>query len=309
MRALVFWLWLAVAAGIRADDVRILAYLTCGSVLTGTAAEEKIPVVTQYGTLHIPLGELRTVVVGAKFTPQEKQDLEKWLKDLDSSEHAERERATKGLEGLGPRAVSRLDTGTAGLSLEARRRRESVLVAIRKSHPGEPPSTSDVITAAKMSVRGELGVSEIKLKDSSLGPVSLGFSKVKKLHACSLAPQVFMVRGTDHWTGTGITVPAGTRFQATAAGEITTVVDAEVRASQPPGINVVVSGSPCLFGVPGLRIKSDGEPGTTPLPFSQIYDAGRVTAPAAGEIELIASTLPSPQPTGGTYIVTLRILP
>lgn len=86
----------------RAADDGFRIALHDGDVAYGRFARSALTVVTEFGTLNVPLDRIRSITPGLHNRPELKRQISEWIDELGAETKPRREAAQRSLIGLGP---------------------------------------------------------------------------------------------------------------------------------------------------------------------------------------------------------------
>jgi hypothetical protein len=296
---------------------------TNGSIVVMTMLQDKVEVVTDYGTLLVPPRDIRNIDFGLHLTDEEKRKLEDLVDKLGSSAHDEREKASQDLAAMGPLAFLRLHSAVKSQDLEVSRRAEAALKAIREKHAARflRLREDDTIRTNKFSIVGRIVTPTFKAKAEDFGELDLRPGRLLAIRwlAADTKKEVVVdaptygAPGNAKWMGTGIRLESHVGVKFSASGQVDLL-------PQQPGQRVVGpdgggNGNGMMaFGGKGARFFNPnvGQPGgelmgkigETGQPFF-IGSRHSLSPKTAGQLFLMIAQSPWGCPTTGEYRVTV----
>src|SRR5579859_5474098 len=123
-----------------AEDVKpaskpaeIAAYFHDGTVIHRAVVRESIEIMTRYGKLAVPVGEVRRIEFGHRVSDEVAQKIEDAIKRLGHEQFPQREAAGKDLLALGKQAYPALLLAAQSPDKEVSRRARVALEKIRET--------------------------------------------------------------------------------------------------------------------------------------------------------------------------------
>jgi hypothetical protein len=196
-----------------------------GTVIVGKTDLKNIEVVTAYGSLTVPMGDIVRIRVGKKADRELKARIDRCISDLGSKDFAARDAATTELSKLGRLAYTELRKASTSEDLEVKERASKLLddLGSPEEDADVPPEDDEVVTptftivgAIKLDVltiTTKFGPLKVAKKD--LGKMSVGdgesVTRVIMVPAKSTAGKML---------ATGVRVRRGDRLTFSAQGNI-----------------------------------------------------------------------------------------
>jgi hypothetical protein len=237
----------ATAPATRPDsDLKIA--LMDGSLLNGKLSISELTIDTRYGTLKVPVDQVRSFAPGLQSHPQFQQTLNALISDLGADTFAVRERAQQAIVKLGPEIRGELERQVKGTDSERATRLQKIIDdidAVRsddeadRSHdwvrediivtPGF--SIMGRITTPGFSISGSYGTLQVKMEDVREGRRETAepedIRKTLSVPGASIAQRAFV--------NTGIKLAKGDKVTITASGSIVMTPFGGNRQSTPDG--------------------------------------------------------------------------
>lgn len=201
-----------------------------------------IGVVTRYGKLTVPVGEIRRIEFGLRIPEETAKRIEAAVALLGSKDFKQRETAGAELVGLRELAYPAVQKAAGSTDLEVARRAREVLKTITETVPQERlhPPRHDTVVTLDFTVTGQVEAAALKARGPYFGEVSLKLSDLRSLRLLALDKETpLTVDATRHggqkeeWLDSGVTVRAGSGLRIAAAGSV------DLRPGGEAGISVV----------------------------------------------------------------------
>ena len=302
------------------DPPEPVLHLRDGAIITGAIRFERLRVITRYGLLEIPAGELFQVRVAPRDDPEVLGRIDSAIGRLGSADIDAREEATAVLRELGARARERLRGATRSTDEEVKARAGIILAEIEASSApqeseaaeGESPDplpegSEDEVVARRFTIRGRIDLDSLQVTtrygalDVSLADIEAIVFRGEGPSEASLAvgPESTL---PEKWLRTKVSVQRGDRLDIRASGQMT--VQGYNILSGPEGNTRYSSGASREFPVLALvaKVGKGGKP----------FLVGREhTGKAARGGELYLGVVPFRQnrPMTGSYRVKVEVRP
>lgn len=200
-----------------------------GSVVRVALLQPYLVVVTKYGRLTVPAGEVRRLEVGLHYPDGVEARVKELVGQLGDKSHKTREEATAALAGLGEYAYGAVVAATKSKDLEVAERAEKVAALIRDKVPAEvlARDPDDKVHTARMVVVGRLEVAALKVRSADFGEAEIKLCRLRDLRRVDVTDgRVVTVDAARHgspgtaWLDTGVDVAPGARLMLTAEGAV-----------------------------------------------------------------------------------------
>ncbi len=255
-----------------------------GSTVRMIVKSEVIDVNTKYGTLKIPVRDVRAIDFGIHFPEGMEAAVSKAIEELGSSDYASREKAAKDLLASGPFAYPALIEATQSKELETQRRAKDLVKALQKNHPKKDLKldAEDRIVTPTFTVAGKILTKELRAESEYFGEVKLTLAKLRTLKAMGAAGAEtdIVVDGAlyatqDSWMETEFYHNGKSTLQITAKGVIDLFPQGNVGAQQMAGPAGLNQNRVMAFGG-GIRKVAGGRigPQQAGVLFGKIGDTG-----------------------------------
>jgi hypothetical protein len=212
-----------------AKAVQAEVRLSDGSLVRMTILQESLDVLTKYGKLTIPMGDIRRIDFGLHLPDGVGPQITEAIKLMGSEVYKQREDAAKELVGLGPLAYPSVQKAAGSTDLEVAQRAAAVLKRIADKVPPENLRTKleDHIQAQEFPVTGRIITPAIKVKSVHFGELSLKLSDLRSLHLRTGSADTEVTvdaakhgSASDQWLDTGMLVDPSLRLVMHASGQV-----------------------------------------------------------------------------------------
>jgi hypothetical protein len=168
-----------------AEPGEVEVRFTDNSVLKLTLKEEKLEVVTAYGKLLVPVGDIRRIEVATRVPEETARRIEKAVANLGSAEFNVREAATAELLKLKAVAVAALLTAAKDKDMEVSRRAQDLLDRIKLLVSEEQMEIRkhDVIHTDTMKITGKISLAVLKAHTFQFGEVQVKLGDVRTIRS------------------------------------------------------------------------------------------------------------------------------
>ncbi|MCI0681385.1 MAG: hypothetical protein L0Y71_04710 [Gemmataceae bacterium] len=200
-----------------------------GSLVRMTILQDDIDVMTKYGKLTIPLGDIRRIDLGLHLPQGLDQQIDQSIRLLASNAYKERDEATKGLIQAGHLAYPFLKKASASSDLEVTHRVTSLMKRIADKHPPEMlrMKQEDVVHTTEFPVIGRLAAPTIKAHSTHFGNLSLKLADLRTVHlrAAGGVAEFTVDAGkygssADQWLDTGVNIDPSIRLVVQCEGQV-----------------------------------------------------------------------------------------
>ncbi len=208
--------------------IRAVAIFRDGDIWNVTILQEDLKVVTKYGELTIPFGEVQKIDFGLHYPDDMEKKIGNFLDRLGNDAYKEREEAQKFLIGTGHLGYPMIKkTAEEPGDLERTKRAKSILKQIKEKVPAEllKLKTHDVVYATEFMVEGRVDGTAFRAHSRQAGNLNLKFSELLTFHGNNAGKeQKFEVDalkyGGDQWLETNVMVRPNTRLKIAASGQV-----------------------------------------------------------------------------------------
>ncbi|MGL6075395.1 MAG: hypothetical protein ACRC8S_14660 [Fimbriiglobus sp.] len=292
--------------------------------------DTSIPMTTKYGTLNIPIGDVRKIRMGFRYPAGAKAKIEEACKNLGAPAFIDRETAEKALLGFKEAAIPLLKKTANSSDPETAGRAESILGNLSKSLPEEAFDIrdGDSVETAEFTIVGNITITEMKVRSKHFGDSMLQIADVREIRGlvASSSKGVISVDASKYaktdwsaWSDTKIVVNKGGKFSIQATGQIDQwPMEPGRYMTGPAGTSAPVNNlPPAIANNPngmayrqfrsGMLIGKIGENGT-PFVVGTSYSTGTARSTQAGKLYLaIAPSSWGNNDCSGSYKVTIKI--
>lgn len=159
------------------------------SVLKVKVLDPAVELVTKYGTLRIPVSDIRKIDFATRTPPEVADRITTLVSNLGHADFATREKATAELREYRERAYPALvKAAKAGDPEVSRRAEESVRFIQQKLHAGAlEPREFDVVVTDDAKLTGLLTTTALKVQTGPFGEQTLRLADVRTLRASGVA--------------------------------------------------------------------------------------------------------------------------
>lgn len=153
------------------------------SVLRVKLLDESLELVTRYGTLRVPVADVRRIDFATRTPPEVSSRVAELITELGHADYATRERASAQLRDYRERAYHPLIRASKTADPEASRRAEEAVRFIQHKLPaGVPePREFDVVFTDDAKLTGKLTAAVLKVQTGPFGEQSLRLADVRGL--------------------------------------------------------------------------------------------------------------------------------
>jgi hypothetical protein len=283
-----------------------------GSVVRMTLMQEHLEVVTKYGKLSIPVGEIRRIDFGLHMPGGLGEQITTSIKLLGSEVYRDREAATKDLLQAGHWACASLQKAAKSPDPETAQRATQLLKQITEKVSPEllRLKDEDVIVTNDFTVVGKIADLTVKAYSPHFGDVALKLCDLRTMHVrqqCN-SNDLYVDAGKHgcepgQWLDTGVAVDPSMRLAVVVTGSVDLWPQTPGQyVASPKGYNAVGKGGPFMAGSLIGRIGENGKP---------FLIGERFEAPVGDEGRLFLHIVPSPWncPSVGSYHVRIHTDP
>lgn len=201
-----------------------------GSRVTGTFDRTELPVETAYGTLTVPVAEVKKVIFGKVSDPELAARIQGLVDTLADDEFEAREEASVELRKIGWTAEPELIAATRSEDPEVQQRASELLEDLYQADP--PPEgelripVDDTIVTQRFTIRGKILLDGFAVK-TRFGELRFGKKDIAVLHVSrpKVTVKDFTLTGESAVPGalldTGLEVGRGFQVKIKASGSIT----------------------------------------------------------------------------------------
>jgi hypothetical protein len=153
------------------------------SVLRVKLLDESLELVTRYGTLRVPVSDVRRIDFATRTPPEVESRVAALIGELGHADYATRERASAQLRDYRERAYHPLVRAAKGADPEASRRADEAVRFIQHKLPaGVPePREFDVVYTDDAKLTGKLTAAALKVQTGPFGEQPLRLADVRGL--------------------------------------------------------------------------------------------------------------------------------
>jgi hypothetical protein len=221
--------------------------LADGSRLRMTILQDRVEVVTRYGKLTVPSGEIRSIEFGVRFGEGTGKRIEDAIKNLADENYQVREKAAAELEALGPPAYKALLRAAKNPELEVASRAKTILENLRQKHSEErlQARDEDTVRTAEFTIIGRVATPTIKASTPIFGETELRLSDLRGIRWLGAKAEVEVIMdgakyasSATEWLDTGVEVTADDELAISASGQVDLMGNGNAQfMSGPNGIN------------------------------------------------------------------------
>jgi hypothetical protein len=286
---------------------------TDGSRVRMTILQERLEVVTKYGPLSIPTGDIRRIEFGIHPTEAVRKRMTDAIGRLGSASFKERERGTNELMAIGAPAYIMLHQAMKDRDPEVAHRARVALDEIRKKVPEEQLRVreDDQVQTADFTVVGRVTAPTIRASTAIFGEAQLKVTDLRSVRwmggqaELELSIDGAKYANNNAWLDTGITLSLDDDINITASGQIDLMTNGTGQyVTGPAGTHQWGMGRGGAAHPPGALLGRIGENGQ---PFL-VGESYRTLCKKEGKLYL--QIAPSPwinngAPVTGAYKVTI----
>jgi len=276
--------------------------LRSGSLLVGGVEPTEWKVKTAFGTLQVPVREIRRVRFGRRAQPERLAEVEKAIADLGSGNPDRRQYALASLKEAGSFACASLARAVKDdEDPEVRRMCQEVLDDLGLE-PEEYLQDDDQVETAKFDLRGTVELSSFRVNVAELGPMSVRRGDVVqvRIHEEDHSRK-FTVTGANMWPNGWL----DTKVQVKKGDVIVVSAKGSIHFPNWGGQVFNPDGSPHMGNINGLALGALGGRIGDAGPLFLVGSSYRGRATAAGTLQLILVMNAQGQPHSGEYTVTV----
>lgn len=201
-------------------DVEIL--MRDGSMIRGQLKNDvPFTIVTAYGTLTVPVGELRRFQRGDRLSKEEVDGIAQAIKALDDEDFEKREGAQTQLVSMGPRSLPHLVAAVKSAESERRSRLNKIIAQLQAT--GIAPQPLDLVKTRTFEAAGEV----INLKvpiEAAFGSFDARLDQIVRIRWLAYGERTEVkltpAEASLEWYDTGIDLQTGEILAVTASGYI-----------------------------------------------------------------------------------------
>ncbi len=299
--------------------------------------DTSVTLVSRYGTLLIPLTDVRRMELGFRYPDGVEAKVEEAAAKLGSASFREREDSERALLEFKEFAVPTLRRAAKSTDPEVVRRAESVLKKLTDKLPEEKLSIKDydLVVTTEFTIRGRVQAPAMKVRTKYFGEVELKLAETRTMTMLlagamsgelSLDSAKYARQGWTTWMDTEIDVSADMPIEITCTGQIDQWIQSPGQyMAGPRGTGAAAPGFPGggagggFVGGPAGRGMAPGMVGGqyssgsvigkvgqngTPFVIGESYKQSR--APATGRLYLIIAPSNWNNDSVGTYKVKVK---
>ncbi|QDU22940.1 LCCL domain-containing protein [Urbifossiella limnaea] len=153
------------------------------SVLRVKLLDESLEVVTKYGTVRVPVADVRRIDFATRTSPEVESRVAGLIAELSHADYGTRERASAQLREYREKAYHPLLKASKAADPEASRRADEAVRFIQHKLPGGVPEPRefDVVVTDDCKLTGLLSASALKVRTGPFGEQSLRLADVRGL--------------------------------------------------------------------------------------------------------------------------------
>jgi hypothetical protein len=287
----------------------MVAHFNDGSMVRRVCLADSVELQTRYGKVTVPVAEIRRVEFASRVSEETSRRIDRALEQLASRSFAQREAATKELQGLGFRGYHTVKKLADAPDKEVARRVREVLAHIEQNLTPEQlrQRTQDTIHTGDSVLTGQIVGMQLKGRTTTFGDMRLAVAEMRELHLETQSAAVSLdglTLGTAErrWIDSGLTVDAGGELRVAATGQM------DLMAKDQPGQHLCTPDGHASFAktpegmMPGMLIGRIGENGQPFVIGSQCQMKA-----LNGSGKLFLSVIPAaPGQLQGSYQVRLK---
>jgi hypothetical protein len=205
-------------------DVRF----TDGSTLKLTLKDARLEIVTPYGKLSVPVGEIQKIDFATRLTDDATRRIEDAIPNLGHPQFAQREAASGELLKLREKAYAALLEAARSKDAEVSRRAADLLDRIRDVVPADllEVRRSDVIQTADSKFAGRIEGASLRAASAQFGDVQLKLTDMRSLRVPGLAEDEAKVAHAEPDPGTLVNyqTKVGESFHFKVTGAIGAII-------------------------------------------------------------------------------------
>jgi len=196
-----------------------------------TTQDTSLTLVSRYGTLNIPLSDVRRMELGFRYPDGVEAKVEEAAAKLGSAAFREREDSERALLEFKEFAVPTLRRAAKSTDPEVVRRADSVLKKLTDKLPEEKLSIKDydLVVTTEFTIRGRLQAPAMKVRTKYFGEVELKLAETRTMTMLlagassgelNLDAAKYARQGWTTWMDTEIDVSSDMALEVTATGQI-----------------------------------------------------------------------------------------
>jgi hypothetical protein len=153
--------------------------------------DEKIELVTPYGRLLIPVGDIRRIEFATRVSDEAAKKIETALTNLGNNEYKTREAGSADLAALGATAYPALLKAVRHADAEVSRRAQELVVKIKDEVPAEQLETRpyDIVYTELSKFAGRIQGSVLKVTTAQFGDQPMKLCDVRRLYVRGAEPE------------------------------------------------------------------------------------------------------------------------
>jgi hypothetical protein len=292
------------------------------TLIRATMAAATLEVKTEYGTLKVPVKDIRRIQVGFRYPEGVLSKAQGYVEDLGNSDFKTREEAQKALIALGEYAVPSCKAALKNKDKEVVTRVEAVLKTLTEKLTEEKmnPKLKDFLETAEFTFEGVIETSSLKVTTKFFGDSTVKLADLRTVKAIGVPgvggnlkvdAAIYGKPNDATWMDTGIEIRAERAMEVTATGQVDlwpqqpggylTNADANPRQGN---VSLPIGPGGGSLSVPaGMLLGKIGENGTV-IQLGSNYKSQR--AGTTGKLYLKIAGSPWGNPSSGTYTVVVK---
>lgn len=153
------------------------------TALKMTLLDEKLELTTQYGTLQIPVRDVRRIDFATRVSDADVRRIETLIALLADKEYGKRQDAFEELQGFGSKAYPHLLKAAKSSDKEVQRRAEELIDQIKQNATEDQLEVrpNDVVHTADSKISGKLTATTLKVNTTQFGEQQLRLTELRSL--------------------------------------------------------------------------------------------------------------------------------
>jgi hypothetical protein len=206
--------------------IEVVVRLHDGTTIRKAVIEDKLELVTKYGKLTVPVGDLRRIEFGLHLSEETAAQVARAIRNLGSDKFAEREMASKELVALAFRAYPALQKAAASNDKETAKRAVAAIDRIRVTVSEDllKLKNHDVIHTRDSVVGGKITNAVLTARTKTLGELQFKIEDLQSLHSMARTEAAVAVEpaanGQLKWLDTGVLVETDMDLILRRSGQI-----------------------------------------------------------------------------------------
>ncbi|MBM4067641.1 MAG: hypothetical protein FJ271_01665 [Planctomycetes bacterium] len=280
-----------------------------GSLVRMAILQESLEVMTKYGKLTIPVGDIRRIEFGMHLPEGAGTKIQSAIRKMGSDVYKQREEAVKDLLDLEHYAMPSLEKAVRSGDLEVAQRASSVIKRLSERIAPENLRTKDhdTIQTVEFLVTGRIISPTIKAHSAHFGDLTLKLTDLRTMHLRGGKDELELTvdaskygSATDQWLDSGTVVDPNLRLIVRSDGQIDLWPQGPGQyMTGPKGYTTAGKGGTFMAGTLLGRVGNDGKAFVIGEQFEGI-------PPREGRLYLHIVPSPWNNASAGTYRVKIR---